>query len=197
MKKAFPLSLPILLLASLAGAATLQILNLDEMTAQSSAVVQARVTGSRTEWNDANKKNFVVTKYTLQSDHYIKGNLGSTFELVEPGGRLGDRITSIPGAPVFREGDELVLFVWTHPTTGTHQSMGFDQGAFRITRDASGAKVLDHSQPLSGGGQIVESGTVPASFGPGRTSHDLNTFLVQVGTSVRRVAASAVVKGGK
>jgi hypothetical protein len=181
----------------LCSAATLQVLNLDTMTAESSAVVHGRITSTHTDWSDSQHK-MVLTFYTVQADRYVKGNLGAAFEIVEPGGVIGNRSTVVPGAPEFKVGEELVLFVWTDSVRGRHQAIGFDQGAFRVQRDAAtGRKTLNHSQPLIGGGQVVESGKEAQLSGAMRGQHtatELNQFLAQVADSVRRTSQSQQVQ---
>ena len=173
----------------LCSAATLQVLNLDTMTAESSAVVHGRIVASRTEWSDS-RHRMVLTSYTVQADRYVKGNLGAAFEIVEPGGQIGTQMTVVPGAPEFKVGEELVLFIWTDPARGRHEAMGFDQGVFRVQRDAaSGRKTLNHSQPMAGGGQVVESAHLAEAMRGPLSSRDLDQFLAQVTDSVRRVSA--------
>jgi hypothetical protein len=181
--------LSLLLWVCLVAASTLQVLTLDDMTAQSSAVVHAHVIASHPEWRSS-KKNVVITRYTLKADRYMKGNLGSTFEIVEPGGSLGMLTTTVAGAPAFQVGEEVVLFVWTAPGTNMHQSIGFEQGAFRVTRNAAtGARTINHSQPFNGGGRFVDSAEIDTAIKGDVTSRSLDEFIGQVGASVRRVAA--------
>jgi len=176
------------LLASTAWAATLKILTLDEMTQASSAVVQGRIVSSRSDWLDG-KGSLIVTYYTVQADSYLKGNLGRTFQLTEPGGNVGIINGSVPGAPSFQVGEQVVLFIETGGTRNLHQAIGFEQGVFRVQRDArSGALTVNHSQPLVKGGQVVAADENPSLASGARSSRDLNQFLSQVGDSVRRVA---------
>lgn len=157
------------------------------MTAQSSAVVHAHLLSSRADWSPYSK-GVVITRYTFKADRYLKGNLGSTFEIVEPGGSMPTMTTSVPGAPTYQAGEEVVLFVWTVPGTSVHRTLGFDQGAFRVKR-TSGAMTVNHSQPLTGGGQFVESDDFKAGVRSAGTSHNFDEFMSQVGGAVRRVAA--------
>lgn len=183
------LSLSFLPLACLASASTLQVLTLDDMTAQSSAVVHAHVLAARADRSNG-KNGAVITRYTIKAERYLKGNLGSTFELVEPGGTVGIWTTTVAGAPAYQVGEEVVLFVWTVPGTNVHKTIGFEQGAFRVRRDAgTGMRTVSHSQPLSGGGQFVDSDEFKASVQNCGTSRNLDEFLGQVGASLRRVAA--------
>jgi hypothetical protein len=180
----------LLLGVCLASASTLQVLTLDDMTAQSSAVVHAHVLAAHADWSSP-KKNSVMTRYTFKADRYLKGNLGSTFELIEPGGTMGMLTTSVPGAPVYQVGEEIILFVWTVPGTNVYRTIGFEQGAFRVKRDAAtGTFTVSHSQPLAGGGQFVDSEEFKTAARNGGTSRNLSEFLGQVASSLRRVAAS-------
>ncbi len=178
-----------LLLVSTAYAATLQILTLDQMTAQASAVVQGRIVAMRSDWING-KGSSIYTYYTVQADSYLKGNLGRTFQLTEPGGQVGNIVGSVPGAPSFHVGEPVVLFIQTDGPRNWHQAIGYEQGVFRVHREtASGALTVNHSQPLANGGQIVASDENPSLVTGSRTSPDLNQLLSQIGDSVRRSAA--------
>ena len=178
------------LLASAASAATLQILTLDQMTAASSTIVQGKILASHADWING-KGSLIFTYYTVQADSYVKGNLGRTFQLIEPGGQADNIIATVPGSPVFHVGEQVLLFVQTDGQKNFHQAVGFEQGVFRIRPDvASGALTVNHSQPLANGGQVVASDEMPSLVTGSRTSRDLNQFLSQIGGSVRRVAAS-------
>src|SRR5262249_49584942 len=126
-------------------ATTLVRMDLDDLTAQSSAVVYARIAASRTEWDGAHTAIFTI--YTVEPIEYLKGQLGGTFELREPGGERDGLAMRIASVPVFHAGDEAVLFVWTDKR-GSHQVIGFEQGAVHVRTDASGAKVAERAIPL-------------------------------------------------
>lgn len=178
------------LLASAAYAATLQILTLDQMTAAASTIVQGRITASHADWING-KGSLIYTYYTVQADSYVKGNLGRTFQLIEPGGQVGNIAGSVPGAPSFQVGEQVLLFVQTDGPKNFHQAIGYEQGVFRVQRDpVSGALTVNHSQPLVNGGQIVSSDENPSLVVGQRTARDLNQLLSQIGDSVRRVAAA-------
>src|SRR5579871_527295 len=181
-----------LALPCVAPAATLQILTLDQMTAGSSAIVQGRIVASRAAWING-PGSLIYTFYTVQAESYMKGNLGRTFELTEPGGQVGNIVGSVPGAPQFQVGERAVFFAQSDPKF--HQVIGYEQGAFRV-RSAPGATsaTVNHSQPLAGGGQIVASDEIANVVTATRTSRDLGEFLKQVSESVRRTAAGKVTR---
>ena len=84
----------------------------------------------------------VETFVTLHVTEYLKGDLGSEITVRVPGGRLGRYHTIMVGAPVFRPGEEVVLFLNTgapfYPSI-----VGLSQGAFRVvTMPGSNARVV-------------------------------------------------------
>ena len=178
-----------LLLALVAGScqATLQkTLDLDQLVDESSAIVHARIVASRVDWNSSHTS--IVTLYTVEAGRYLKGSLGSSFELVELGGQIGNLAMSVAGAPHFPAGEEVVLFLWTDGIYGRHQAIGFEQGVFRVRKDpASGLKLLNHSAPIRGAGEVSAAGMTP---GRRAASRELNQFLSEVSDAVARVAAA-------
>jgi hypothetical protein len=182
------------LLVSTAWAATLQILTVDQMTATASAIVQGKIVASHADWING-KGSSIYTSYTVQADSYLKGNLGRTFQLIEPGGQVDNLVGSVPGAPVFHVGEHVVLFVQTDGPKNFHQAIGYEQGVFRVRPDpVTGALTVNHSQALANAGQIVASDELPNLVTGSRTSRNLNEFLSQIGDSVRRVAAKKGVQ---
>jgi hypothetical protein len=133
----FPLRLP---------ATTLLPLYLDDLTSQSQTVVYGQVMASRVEWDAAHR--WIFTIYTIQPSQYLKGNLGTAFELGEPGGERDGLLMVIAGAPHFEVGQQAILFVWTD-TQGHHQVTSLAQGAVAVQTDpATGMKIASRSIPL-------------------------------------------------
>ena len=158
-----------------ADAAVLRIVDLDRLAEESSAIVQGRIVAARVEWNHGHTA--ILTIYTVRAERYLKGFLGETFELTEPGGELDGLAMHVAGAPHFRVGEEAVLFVWTDDLYGRHQAIGFEQGVFRVRPEpGTGLKLLSRSAPLP----TTQDRTA------GRTARELNLFLAQVGEAVRR-----------
>jgi hypothetical protein len=65
-----------------------------------------------------------------------------------------------PGAPVFSQGDEVILFISTK--NGTHVLTGFQQGSFKVVTDERGRKVLDHPIPSKNKAVMTGPATVEA-----------------------------------
>lgn len=160
----------------------LQILDLNQLTQESCAVVHGRIEASRVEWNTAHTT--ILTVYTVRAERYLKGFLGPRFELTEPGGELDGLAMHISGAPYFRQGEEAVIFVWTDRVGGRQQAIGFEQGVFRVRRDPrTGMKLLSRSAPLRRPGKVISSARDKGAVA-GRTAIELSAFLAQVSETV-------------
>jgi hypothetical protein len=160
-----------------AGATTLVRLDLDDLAGESSAVVYGRIVASRVEWNQA--RTLIYTVYTVAPVEYLKGRLGPTFELREPGGTLDGIQLSVGGVPTFSVGQEAVLFVWTD-RQGQHQVTGFEQGVFPVRTDPqTGLKVVD---------RVVRQGSArTASAAASPSSRILLRFFDQIRSSAAKL----------
>jgi hypothetical protein len=129
--------LALLALAGSAAATTLELLPLEDMVRQSTAIVHARVAGS----TSGQRKGTIYTYYYLQVLDNLKASSPQTITVAVPGGRLGGVQQTVAGAPELRTGSEYVLFLWTS-RSGLTQIIGLSQGAFDVRRDAAGQLLL-------------------------------------------------------
>jgi hypothetical protein len=112
--------------------ATLEQLTLDDMTAQSTAIVRGTVVDS---WA-ALTGSVIYTHYKIQVNESFKGPRQSSVEVVVAGGVVNHLSQSFSGSPVLNKGDESVFFLWTS-RAGLTQIMGLTQGLFAIAPAAS------------------------------------------------------------
>ena len=103
-----------------------------ELVTISDVIVHGRVTDARGEWTEGRRS--VETLITVNASEYLKGDLGATFTIHVPGGQLGRYRTVFVGAPEFRAGDEIVLFL------RANRIIGLSQGAFRVIPDAQSGR---------------------------------------------------------
>jgi hypothetical protein len=122
-----------LLLASPCLATTLLWMDVQELTEQSTSVVMGRV---MSQTRLAEDPGVALNRIAFEISWTLKGDLQGTILVNNPG---------FPGAPVFTEGDEVILFLYSR--NDTHVITGFQQGSFRIVSDASGRRVLDRTLP--------------------------------------------------
>jgi len=133
---------------NLAHAATLERLSLDDMIAQSTAIVRGTVTGSYA----AMSGTIIFTYYSVQVSEQFKGSTQNTVTVAVPGGTANNLRQTFPGAPELKTGGQFVFFLWTGKS-GATQILGLTQGLFKLstgtdtdpvaTRSASAELMLD------------------------------------------------------
>jgi hypothetical protein len=125
-----------------------------EMVTSAPVIVHGRVTDVRSALVDGRRS--VDTFVTVDASEYLKGNLGDHVTFRVPGGEVGRYRTVFVGAPEFRTGDEVVLFLKTARGT-VPIIVGFNQGAFRVVADpASGRRMVTAPILMSRGGTEPE-----------------------------------------
>ena len=127
--------------ASCTPAATLQQLDMDQMTQSATAIVRARVTGSSASFTGST----IYTHYKLQILETWKGF--PVAEAMLPGGVANGYRQTFPGVPELQTGTEYVLFLWTSSTGITHL-VGLGQGLFNVTTQNDGS--IQVSRPQTG-----------------------------------------------
>jgi hypothetical protein len=129
-----PISLAVVIgIAGPGLATTLEQLTLDDMIQKSTAIVRARVTGSR----GANHGTDIYTYFHLQALETWKSSGQAPAEVAVPGGVVNGIRQSVTGAPELKLGQEYVLFLWTS-RSGLTQVIGLSQGLFKISEEGSG-----------------------------------------------------------
>lgn len=103
-----------------------------ELVSIAPVIVHGRVVDVRSALLDGRRS--VETFVTVEAGDYLKGQLGPNFTIRVPGGQIGRYRTVFVGAPEFRAGDELILFLQT-PRASLPHIVGLSQGAFRIVPD--------------------------------------------------------------
>jgi hypothetical protein len=135
-------------------AVTLSPMTFEQLVAEATAVVYARVSHVHGRWT-ADRRG-IESVVTLDPLRYFKGHLGDGVELRVPGGEAGGLLQVFPGAPVLREGDLIVAFLGSRgPSMPT--LVGLTQGLFRVIVDRSSGAAHVTPPPLkaSVAGKIV------------------------------------------
>jgi hypothetical protein len=107
--------------------------DLGDIARGAAVIVRGTVVEVRTEWVDGRRR--VETIVTLQVSETLKGDMSGRLSFKVPGGVIGRYRTITIGAPSFRQGEEVVLFLGALPPSLPYV-LGLGQGVFRVRRDA-------------------------------------------------------------
>jgi hypothetical protein len=167
----------IVLLATAVVRATVVLpADLVDLAADARAIVHGRVASVEPRW--AAGRRHVETLVLLQVTAYLKGDLGGELTFKVPGGDLGTYRTIVVGAPRFRVGDEVVLFLGATGPAIPHV-LGLGQGVFRVVTDRQGQRVVVPPPLLRGAAtQRVVRGD------PQRGPTDMDAFAGAVRTAL-------------
>lgn len=125
--------------------AQVQTMSTQQLAEQSSAVVLGTCGRTESYWVDGNSKIF--TRVKIRGQQFLKGDLGAETEITVPGGRIGNIVYEVTDMPVFREGEEVLVFVWRHPT-GNQLVMGGAQGKLSVKTDKATGRKIIHGAPI-------------------------------------------------
>jgi hypothetical protein len=154
--------------------------DLGELARGSQAIIHGRVTSVRAEWVAGHRR--IDSFVTVEATEYFKGDFGRAVTFRVPGGQIGRYRSVTVGAPVFREGDEVVLFLGARGPSVPYV-LGLSQGVFRVVTDVSSGRRLVTPPALVAG---VEPAAVRRGD-PARRPIDLASF----GDTVRGLATGA------
>jgi hypothetical protein len=127
-------------------ATTLISMDLPELVSDARTIAYGRVIDTRA----AVVAGCTETVITLDASTYLKGEGGRVLLFRVPGGQIGRYRTVVVGAPVLREGDEVIAFLsGTGPQLPT--VVGFSQGVLRVYRNSGGVSPVVLAPPTPRG----------------------------------------------
>jgi len=126
------MSLPVL-------ATTVRRLGMEEIVGAADTIVEGRVLSIRSFWQD----RLIYTEVIVAVGRTLKGPRADTVRFVQLGGRVDGPVpleTTVPGAPIYRVGDEAYFFL-EPGRPGDRIVVGLFQGHVPLRRDAQGEYV--------------------------------------------------------
>lgn len=122
-------------IAGTAHATFMVPLSLKRLTRRSQMVVEGRVTARQSFWNRSRRR--ILTRITIRVRRSLKGRkqAGSTVTVQRLGGRIGRIVMRVLGAPRFRPGEDVVVFL--NRRRRTLYVTGMAQGKFTVKRHAT------------------------------------------------------------
>jgi len=117
----------------------------EQLVKESSAIVVGTCREKKSFWNE--KRDKIFTEVTLRVDQSLKGDVGPETVVTIPGGRVGSTIYEVTDMPAFLDGEEMVLFLWQHPS-GKNLVTGAMQGKLTIQVDRKTGKKVVRGVPI-------------------------------------------------
>jgi len=137
-------TLTFLLSFAAADAVTLARLSFAQLTGDADVVVYGRVSEVRGQWTA--DRHGIDSLVTLEAYEYLKGRYSETVMFRTPGGQIGETLNVWPGAPTFRAGDLVVVFLASRGPT-IPSLVGLTQGVLRVSADARSGELLARPRP--------------------------------------------------
>lgn len=143
------------LIAAPAFATTVMKMDLSELVSKSDAIVQGTVESVDMRWENQS----IYTYTSIRVDEGMKGGPRRAILLKHPGGKIGSLHLDIPGMPVFKQGDQVIVFARDRKD-GTFDLVGLGQGKYDVVNNfaitnSAGVRMLDPQT-----GQFSEAGPV-------------------------------------
>jgi hypothetical protein len=116
-----------------------------EVVQGSELIAYGRVVDTRPQWADGRTR--IDTVVTVEVASWLKGGSDDTITFKVPGGEMGRYRSVLIGAPVFKPGDEAVLFL---KSDGSEFPIvfGLNQGVFRVRIDPDTGRRMVVPPPL-------------------------------------------------
>lgn len=111
----------------------------EELVRESVVVVHGRVRDVQASWTS--DRRTIQSAVTVDVLTPLKGADVPTTTFVVPGGEAGGRVLVVPGAPTFRPGDEVVLFLGGRAPS-VPQPIGLSLGVYRVSRSGGTPMVV-------------------------------------------------------
>ena len=145
----------------------------EELVRESASVVHGRVLSVHAAWT-ADRRTIQST-VTLEVIDAFKGTVTEIATFVVPGGEAGGRILVVPGAPVFRVGDEVVVFLRGR-APAMPEPVGLSLGVYRVSSAARAGGPMVVPSPIHAMAlpSVVTRGT------SARAVRSLDTFAADV-----------------
>jgi hypothetical protein len=156
------------------AAITVAPISFRQLVDESSVVVYGRVADVRGQWTD--DRQGIDSLVRLDALQVIKGRAGEHVTFKTPGGEAGGRIHLLPGAPSFREGD-LVLVFLGGGGAAYPRLVGLTQGVFRVMPSPTTGALMVVSPPV----EATHQAAGPIERGdPRRRALSLDAFGAEV-----------------
>ena len=133
-RKFLALAILLLVMAPVAGATVLLALEVEDLAVMAPVVLVGKVNAVESGWNPDRTR--IHTRVLITPIEVLKGpaELG-TVKVKFLGGKAGDTVASLPGAPRFEVGEKVLVFLEPRKDKDGYLPVGFYQGKFKVFTD--------------------------------------------------------------
>lgn len=121
-----------LLFIAQTASAQVHTVSLEELSKSSTSIVVGTTQEMRSFWNDSRSQ--ILTEVTIRVSESVKGQAPTETVVTVPGGQVGNTLYEVSDMPVFVDEEEVLVFLWEHPT-GRNLVNGGPQGKIEIVAD--------------------------------------------------------------
>lgn len=170
------------------GATTLIRMDLPDLVSGAERVVHARAVDQKVYWDASGTRIYTDTTFEVLED--AKGTGPNRLTVWMLGGRIDPAEMTVEGTPIFRIGEEVVLFTSPGPA-GKKNLVGFSQGVLRVLENPqTGEKIV------ANGAHPTLTFVEPGAEGLERVQpHRMRAPLPVMLDTVRRLAAEGAAPG--
>jgi len=145
-----------------------------DLGSESALVVQGRVAGVQSYWNETHSKIFTEAQVMIEESY--KGGSTGTVRVLQLGGVVGHVRMTVAGSLSWTPGEEVLLFLESS-MGGAYQVSGFSQGKFNVERDPeTGVPYI--SRPALEGAEVLRApGSESVGSVAGVTRMPLERFI--------------------
>lgn len=175
------IAVPVIIVSVLglrADATVLVPTDLAELAHDAAVIARGEVVAVAARWTESRRS--IETVVTLETESYMKGQLGRTLQFTVPGGAVGRLRNIVLGAPRFERGQRVIVFLGVQGPQVPH-ILGLHQGVYRVEASTAGDAVVMPPPIMPGATGPVVRGAVS------RTPAPLAAFEAQV----RRLSGDA------
>ena len=171
------------LASATAQASTFVALTTEQLIVQSDAVVQGRVIGVESRWDDTGR--IIISEARILVSESLVGKAPPLVTITTPGGELGDLKVEAVGFPRFTKGQEVILFL--RQDGARQRIVGHQQGHIEVVTRLDGVTLAvpqreDDVALLTPSGKSVP---VPASVTLDAFKASLKAEAARLGKSVK------------
>jgi hypothetical protein len=138
-----------------AAATTLVPADLGELSRDADVIARGLVVAVDSRVTD--DRRVIETLVTLETDGYVKGDMGRTLRFLIPGGQVGRYRRVVIGAPNFSVGQRVIVFLGGR-APALPFVLGLSQGVFHVVPAAAGYVVVPPAVVAAGVTQPIVRG---------------------------------------